>query len=86
MLVESTTAHVHILQSLIINFWKAGSLTYLRNIRIIEKLRIKTRDIIIDRCKNIILGIIRRLMANNSNERNMIIKRIEITYMKIFDI
>jgi len=54
--------------------------------RIIKKLRIKTRDRIIDKCKNIILGITRRLMANNSIIRNMIIRRIEIMDIKVLDI
>jgi hypothetical protein len=53
---------------------------------IVEKLRIKTRDRIIDKCKNIVLGVTRRLMANSNIGRNMIIKRIEITYIKVLDI
>jgi len=43
---------------------------------IIKKLRIKIRDRITDKCRNIILGIIRRLMANISIGRNMIIRKI----------
>jgi hypothetical protein len=40
-----------------------GFLTYLRSSKIIGKLKIKTKDTILDRCKNIILGITRRLMG-----------------------
>jgi hypothetical protein len=63
-----------------------GSLTYFRSNKIIKKLKIKTRDRIIDKCRNIILGIIRRLMTNNNIGRNMIIRRIEITNIKVLDI
>jgi hypothetical protein len=40
-----------------------GFLTYLRSSRIIGKLKIITKDRISDICKNIILGITRRLMG-----------------------
>jgi hypothetical protein len=53
---------------------------------IIEKLRIRTRDRTTDICRNIILGITRKLMANNSIERNVIIRRIEIIDIKVLDI
>jgi hypothetical protein len=53
---------------------------------IIEKLRIRTRDKTIDKCRNIILGITRKLMANNSIERNMIIRKIKIIDIKVLDI
>jgi len=86
MLVGFATTHVHILQFVIMNFEKARSLTYLKSNRIIRKLKIRTRDRIIDRCRNIILGITRRLMANNSIGRKMIIRRFKITYIKVLDI
>jgi hypothetical protein len=53
---------------------------------IIKKLKIRKMDKITDKCRNIILEITRKLMANNNIERNMIIKRIEITYIKVLAI